>query len=464
MGVFSFSRSKLKAVDPIQLAAESLVDAINQWPDWVYRRVDSIHPLEGARGRLRHSMDCIPPPDPRLAYDGSERGYQYIDDVHGQLMVPLAFITKGAMRHLDVSQNNGTPIPLLGSEEACELMVEVLVGALVKSGVRETSLLREVLKLLVTSGEKENFNRAKGLISEETWGCWDGQRLWGTTVKLDGPTQDLLMNLSTDFVLIGLIPASTAGTRQILKFSYFWVVDPEEKDFRSRTWGVVLTTCRIAPLEFSVPMHMPAQTRSYHLEFQVPPELDIRALRLPGVPDSWGGVVRSPVDHSGIPVAHVHARFEEDPRETATVQLEVPRRGIWVAALISSALTAGIFLLALLLPNAMETLDQVGGNAAALLLSAPAVFVSFLIIPREPIFSSRMLNPLRAIMGLCALLLFMMAASLVGELNQPYLLVSWCVGAAVSVVFFIGLLFGEKIGRLIYSLGGERGRGKPRCR
>lgn len=449
---FSSVWSKSHATDPIKLAAESLVDAITKWPDWVYRRVDSVHPLEGARGRLRHSIDCIPPPDPRLAYDEFERDRQYIDEVQGQLMVPLAFITKGAMRHLDVSQNDGAPIPLIGSEEACELMVEVLVGALVKSGVEETSLLRRVMKSLVTSVEEGNFDRTKRLISDETWGSWGEQRLWGKEISLDRPTQDLLMNLSTDFVLIGLIPASTSGTRQILKFSYFWVVDPEEKGLLRRAWDGVVTACRISPWELSLPMHMPAQTRSYHLEFQVPPELDIRELRLPDVPGSWDGEVRYPVDDSGIPVAHAHARFENDPTGSANIQLVVPRRGIWVAALSASILTAVVFLSALLLPNAMETLQQVGGNAAALLLAAPAVFVSFLIIPREPIFSSRMLNPLRVIIGLCALLLFTMAASLVGELNQPYLEIFWWRGALISLVSVIGLLLGERMGKFFFSV------------
>lgn len=447
--------SKNRDSDRIKLAAESLVDAINEWPVWVYRRVDSIHPLEGARGRLRHSMDCIPPADPRLAYDKGERAYQDIDDVHGQLMVPLAFITKGVMRNLDITQNDGTPISLIGSEEACELMVEVLLGALVKSGVDETPALRSAMGSLITSVAEENFQKTKNLISQKTWGWWDEEKLWGTEVELDGPTKDLLMNLSTDFVLIGLIPASTTGTRQILKFSYFWVVDPEQMGYFSRAWDGLLTAFRITPWELSVPMHMPAQTRSYHLEFQVPPELDIRELRLPEGLDSEDNRVRYPVDDSRIPVAHAHARFDKDPEESAKVQLIVPRRGIWVAALIASILTSTIFLSALLLPNAMETLQGVGGNAAALLLAAPAVFVSFLVIPKEPIFSSRMLNPLRSIVGICALLLMMMAASLVGELRQPFLCIFWWIGATVAISFFIGLFFGERIGKSFYSLKGK---------
>lgn len=431
-----------------RLTAESLADAISQWPEWMYRRVDSFHPLEGARGRLKHSMDCIPPPDPRLAYDNFERDYEFMDEVHGQLMVPLAFISKGTMRHFDMSQSGGAHISLLGSEEACELMANVLVEVLRKNGVDATDELYGAMWSLVSSVGEDNLEKAKALISATRWGHWGKQELWPYEVEIDSSTKELLINLSTDFVLIGLIPASTAGTRQILKFSYHWEISSERKSRFVRTWNSWRAAFRISPLELALPMHMPAQTSSYHLEFQVPPELDIKELRLPEATGFAENHVRYPVDESRMPVAHVHARYEKVPREAAKVQLLVPRRGIWNAALIASVLTAIIFFLALLLPNAIETLRQVGGNAAALLLATPAVFVGFLAISKEPIFSSRMLNPLRIIIGICALLLFAMAASLVGKLSSPYLEIFWWVGAGVSSAASIGILWGENLGWL----------------
>lgn len=444
--LFAHVASKLRKPIPSipgrgELAAESLADAIVQWPDWVYRRVDSVHPSEGARGRLKHSMDCIPPPDPRLAYDEVERGHQSINEVEGQLMVPLAFITKGPMRHLDVSRNDGTSMPILGSEEACELMADALILLLTKSGVKRSSELEDAIRSLVFSRGNENLEKAKGLIAK---GVWEGQRLWCSQIKIDLYTERFLLNLSTDFVLIGLIPASASGTRQILKFSYHWVLNLPMKD-RAQFRDSAKVAFRIAPLEIQLPMHMPAATKSYHLEFHVPPELDIRELVLPQVTDSLGNQVQYPMDNSGAPVAHVHARFQEMPEKDALVKLAVPRRGLWVTALMTSGLTAGIFLLALCLPGAMDTLRQVGGNAAALLLAAPAVFVSFLVISKEHIFSSWMLNPLRVIVAMCALSLFMMAASIAGDLQQPFLMALWVLGAVGSVFSFGGLLFGEKI-------------------
>lgn len=246
--------------------------------------------------------------------------------------------------------------------------------------------------------------------------------------------------------MIGLIPASASGTRQILKFSYQWVLD-QRGEGRDKFRDNVKVALGIAPFKIELPMHMPEATKSYHLEFHVPPELDIRELVLPQVTDSPGSQVQYPTDSSGVPVAHVHARFQEMPGKNASVKLAVPRRGLWVTALITSGLTASIFLLALCLPGAMDTLRQVGGNAAALLLAAPAVFVSFLAISKEHIFSSWMLNPLRVIVAMCALSLFMMAASIVGDLQQPFLMALWVMGAAGSGLFFSGFLWGVPFGR-----------------
>lgn len=440
--LFSYVVSKLQKPIAGELAAESLADAIVQWPDWVYRRVDSVHPSEGARGRLKHSMDCIPPHDPRLAYDEVERGHRSINEVKGQLMVPLAFITKDPMRHLDVSRNDGTSMPVLGSEEACELMATALILLLAKSGVKRSSALEGAMRSLVFSSGEENLEKAQGLIKE---GVWEEQQLWCSQIKIDLYTERFLLNLSTDFVLIGLIPASASGTRQILKFSYQWVLDQPRKE-RVKFRDNVEVALGIASFEIKLPMHMPEATKSYHLEFHVPPELDIRELVLPQETDSPGSQVQYPTDNSGVPVAHVHARFQEIPGKSAWVKLVVPRRGLWVTALMTSGLTATIFSLALFLPGAMDTLRQVGGNAAALLLAAPAVFVSFLAISKEHIFSSWMLNPLRVIVAMCALSLFMMAASLVGDLQQPFLGALWGMGAAGSGLFFIGLLLGGTLG------------------
>ncbi|WP_231135510.1 hypothetical protein [Corynebacterium glutamicum] len=295
-----------------ELAAEALADVIFQWKNWVYRRVDSVHPSEGARGRFRHSMDCEPPPDPRLAYNEVERRYNDINDVKGQLMVPLAFIEKGPMRHLDVWRNDGMSIPVLGSEETGELMVAVLMLFLKKNGIERTSELEDAMRALVISREKGNLAKATNLIES---GMWEGKTLWDSNdpaVRFDVGTKDLLLNLSTDFLLIGLLPAETSGIRQVLKFSYHWVVELPDRGLLRSLWSSVCVAFRAAPMEIELPTHMPTDAKSYHLEFHTPPELDTQELSLPVDSKNKGHRVGYPTDSSRTPIAHVHSHFFRD--------------------------------------------------------------------------------------------------------------------------------------------------------
>lgn len=59
--------------EALLIAGAALVDVVTRWSAWVYRRVDSVHPLVGERGRRRQSLDCLPTPDPALAFHPEER-------------------------------------------------------------------------------------------------------------------------------------------------------------------------------------------------------------------------------------------------------------------------------------------------------------------------------------------------------------------------------------------------------
>lgn len=401
--------------------------------------------LEGSRGRLKHSIDCVPPPDPQLAYEESERVLQNISSVQGQLMVPLAFISKAPMRHLDVTRTDGTPMPLLGSEETSSFIFRTVIFLLTKSGVQESDSLKQAIQDLVTAAGDSNLKRAEHLV--ET-GAWGEDQLWPPKLELDGETKKFLYNVSTDFVLIGLIPASQSGLRQILKFSYHWTLT-----LPSSRRQDISVAFRFLDQTVQLPMHMPAAGKSYHLEFQVPPELEIRELALPEEKpkaksftelkqSNFSTEIRVPIDRSGSAIAHVHTSYKEMPADDAVAILSVPRRGLWSSALLVSLLTAVIFLLALCLCGAMDTLMEVGGNAAALLLAAPAIFVGFLAVRREHALSSQLLDPLRAVILICALLLFAMAGSVVGGLVQPWRSMLWISGASFALLCASTLLLG----------------------
>lgn len=63
-----------------------------------------------------------------------------------------------------------------------------------------------------------------------------------------------------------------------------------------------------------------------------------------------------------------------------------------------------------------------------------------------------MLNPLRIVVGICALLLFMMAGSLVGGLERPFLILLWSFGAGFSLLVVSALVLGPLLGKFFERL------------
>lgn len=152
---------------------EALLDAIAAWSTWCLRRVDSIHPDVGERGRVRHSMDCIPPPDARLAYEVRERHHRKFSRVRGHVIVPLVLVAKGPMRELDAADSDGRPMPLLGVKENVELAVAMMESALSRQGVHVAGDLRSILRSIAgpaSEGAPEPLKIAQVLATTGEWG------------------------------------------------------------------------------------------------------------------------------------------------------------------------------------------------------------------------------------------------------------------------------------------------------
>jgi len=437
--MLSSSRKAEKAESQL---GEALLDAIVGWSDWCHRRVDSIHPLEGERGRLRHSMDCSPPPEPRLAFDPAERRKRRIQDVDGLIIVPLARVVKGAMRHLDASDSRGNPLPLLGSSETTALAVAILGRALHTQDIKMTPALRVVLAELA-GPLRPPFSDSIAKALAET-GSWHGVEFWKRRV-LPEDVVELLQGFEQDFLLSGLIPAEDAGRRQVLKFSFHWSIDPEPILWRLLRPAV---SFGLANRSVEITMTAPRDTRSYHLEFQTPPELRCRKLQLPDSPGQVLGFAAT--DTSGAPVAHVHHAYTSRPRGNARIELSVPPGGAWTASFLACVVTAIVFWLAILLPGAQAALLSSSGSAAAILLAAPAVFMGLLAARAESALAAWMLNPLRTLMLVCSLLLFSMAASIVGRLDSPWIECLWSLGAWLTTGL-AGVLASSRVASVIFS-------------
>lgn len=410
---------------------EAMADALLQWNGWVLRRVESVHLLHGERGRRRNSIDCIPPPDPRLAYLAEERGATTINDVRGLIMVPLTMVEKAPMRDLDVLDGNGRTMPIVGRSEdaAAGLAVLVHLWRIAVGDVDDVVL--GALQRVVEGAREESEVVADALIDH-------GRAAGAPVVDLREVPEVLgllVKDFAANFLLIGLLPADRAGVRQVLKWSANWHITRSPMSVRER-WAAA---AGIEAVTLRIPTGGLTSTSSYHLEVHLPAELAAVQLALPPGDDPDGGMK---VDGSGNPVAHVYGAYPEAPAEQeALLRFAVPWRGLRVQATFAAAFTAAVFLGGLSLPDALSTLLSAGGGAAGLLLAAPGALMAVRAGAQESVVASQVLEPLRKVMYACALSLTAAAASVVGKLDQPWVTVLWSLGAASATCIFLVLIW-----------------------
>ncbi|MGY1985389.1 hypothetical protein ACI792_04110 [Blastococcus sp. SYSU DS0669] len=383
--------------------------------------MDSLRLLEGERGRRRVSLDCTPPPEPGLAAEASERVLPSIEFVKGQVLVPIAMISKAVMRSLDVSDSGGASLPVANTAQNGEVAWAALCHALSQVTDPLPGQLVKSLAEIAQGAPAAAALQAEDLLST---GQVDGVQVFDPQA-VPAAVGDLVRDLADNFLMLVLLPANDVGTRQILKYSFHWRSVPEA----NTTWlNRVLTAFGFSSAEYSLEAHGASWAASYHLEVHAPPGLTSTGLELP--PREAGGAPAGQ-DLTVDPVAHVHGSYPDQPplEPRARLQLAVPFPGLRATALLVSLFSAVIFVLEQVLPGAPEALRDAGDGAAALLLAAPAIVLALLSRSGENILEARLLFPLRAVVLGCALLLTAAAGSVVGQLHEPYFNLLWCLGA-----------------------------------
>jgi hypothetical protein len=387
---------------------------------------------------VRHSMDCIPPPDPWLAYEPRQRRHAKFARVKGHVIVPLAFISKGPMRELDAVDGTGQPMPLLGIGENVELAVAMLECALQRQGVEPSDALRETLRLMAgpaIPGVSTPRDVAESLVEGRRWS--DGMVFWEHDI--DPEVKRSIREFADSFLLCGLLAAEQAGRRQILKLAFHWRVEPDPHEqtvaeIVSRPFRRLGAALRAVSRSIELPMNAPSDARSYHLEFQTPAELDCGELRLPA--PEGATPTAAMVDRSGQPVAHVLAHYDVPPRDSARAKLMTPRRGPWTHAFLAS-LTAGLFFgLGAVLPGGMGAL-QTSGAADALLLAIAAVVIARAAGRRESALAAWSFGPLRLTLFTHSAVLSAWAAAVALGLEAPWFKSAWNACAVISAAWVL---------------------------
>lgn len=396
------------------LTGEALVDLVISWTEWCHRRVDSLHVLDGERGRRRHSIDCTPPPDPRLLVVRSDRDARALTSENGQMIIPLAFIAKDALRHFDARDGAGKSMPVLRSDEIARYQLAMLEYMFKVDGVDLEDGWKDSLRDLVGSGESVSDSDRMVALFEK--GEWKGVRVWSLSAPPSDFTRSMISNFASTFLLLGLIDSELSGTRQVIKYSFHWKVQAPRLD----RWVSPLLAIGAAR-RLTVDLEQPAAAGSYHFEMQTPDELECASVAIPDS-DAKPVVTGGEADKTGSPVAHAHGSYTKTPSGAAEIFLRIPRRGLWLATSMATLFTASVVGGIVFLPWAKDVWVDAPEAATALLIAAPAVYFGLLLASkRETSLASGPLGFLRTVLFFCTMSLFLVAASIVGELKQPLL-------------------------------------------
>ncbi|MGD9956069.1 MAG: hypothetical protein AB7O74_06980 [Candidatus Nanopelagicales bacterium] len=346
---------------------------------WIDRRVESIRFLP--TGESRRS----------ISFDFTLRGHDAVPGSRDRVLVPLALISKGTLRRLDVADASGGALPVLRRGENARLAVDAL-----------ESLAEEALE----GRPGEDLEWVKSRIGDVVNGEPADARVtasevvgrlaeWHDALPADEDDRRFQLELlawgiaefTDKFWFVVEIPYERVDTRTIVKVSYDMAFDPPS---------------RIGELPAVIDLDMPQMrvAKSVHLEVAAPEGLEISRLTLleywTPVEDEDDGE-HAEVDPSGdgrMPghLAHV-ATYSRQPWSSdaqAWVELMPHRRGLVSVAALGSLV--GLALLTLPFMVTLAGADWWGsvigdggrsGSVAAILLAAPALLAAWFARPAE---------------------------------------------------------------------------------
>lgn len=349
------------------------------------------------------------------------------------MLVPLAFNAKGPLREFDARDGNCNPMPIVGTQDTWKYGILMVLSALSHDSVPVSEELREVVQEIV--GPRVSGDDMAEVDLFLRTGRWKGGQPMNVAALANSTAGALLRELTAGFLLVGVIDSTDSGKRQVLKYSYDWFIEDADDAGPAGSWKVAggWSTRTLA-----LPLEAPSAAKSYHLEFQTPTDAQCRLLRLPTA--DGAAVLPSMIDDSGRPVMHVHASYRTTPGGDGALVVELTRGGIRMVAFLAAVFTAVMITLALTLQDAEAVWRADPDGPVTVLLVAPAVLFTYLASRGESALIRRPVSILRSIIFSSGVSLFLVAASLVGELNSPYveglwwLVVFWNAAAAIFLM------------------------------
>lgn len=372
---------------------KSAATAIALWDRWTHRKVESLSLLSGERARRRVSVDCTPPLIPW------RESRLFGNDVEQACLVPLTLMRKGPLQSLDVVDDVGRSVPVLGKAAnglVAALSLAFWISVHLSGGDSLDADLDRVqphwpeIYAIATSPREQALGRAK--ILNETLG------LRTTPARL-------VEELAELFILLAVLPATAVQRRQVLKYSYHWEMEPIRK-----AAGRILPAFGLKPLTIELEVGALRTASSYHLECAVPEGLTATRISLPKSNGS------APTTVGPMKVAHVSCRYgiAEDGRESRARISFLPDHNRLLPRVMWSGLAVAVMFFALsLAPGLRDAMHKLPDAATAILLFIPAFFVGLNARVSENVIVGGLLLPLRIYALLLAGVVYVAGALLI---------------------------------------------------
>lgn len=404
----------------IDAIGRKLVTVLVFWTTWVHRKVEGVALLEGERARRRVSLDLTVPDLPWP-----------LDSVDSQhTLVPLATITKAAMRDFDAVDDGGASLPVLSTADNGQLG-HAFLGALIEAefGRPLADADQSALKRCIFGEPPTSLDEAKRIISrlhlEETF------------------SERFLLRLAEEFILFAVLPVDRRGTRTVVKYSYHWST-AHPRGFGQRFLDAPRRIAAAAgwkPYDLAIELGNPDTANSLHLEVQAPAGLHCVDLTL--TDEDNISVSR---DTEAGTVAHGHTTVQQRATR-GSVRFDPDLEGVHRLVTWSAW---GVALLLLVTHWRLDAIAPDPGTPVSLLLFGPALLLTWLVRSGENWIVSAVVAPLRALALTLAGLLFAAAFALsLGFDGNPYT----SAGEHVVDVVWKASIIVSVVGGMVLSVG-----------
>jgi hypothetical protein len=380
--------------------------AVNQ-QQWVHRRVEEIQYLDARSVRRRVSIDFTVPED-------------WPDDQ--PLHLPVAQFVKAPLVHFDLTDEEGTPLPMLTAAQNGAITTAVL-RTLARAQPQPIDFIvdKYIARLVFTTRDPVREEALTKIFQPGT--------AVGDALSLFTPFRALTHDVARNFILYLPVDAAQRGRRRIVKLAFDRGEDVAAPA-RPREW------LGLAPVKDRFRIPAAGSAASYHVEISPPP--DMRVVHAEFEARRAGHVVKEPVRDLLTPRAHLN--LSRVDRGFGIVSVEArAESSVLTGAMVFAVLSA--VTLWFVLARLGEFIDPEGSDAfVGAIVALPGVALAYIIRPTEHAVASAFLVGFRVLALAAALASFAAAIVLSAGYteDQIYRVVRGLVGLASASA--LGLL------------------------